>query len=66
MSTEEARHAQLVAWLEEQGHNAEAIAKILDKVAEYDDRMAHESVFDSIDTGKFNLQAIIDEALGKE
>ncbi|QDU89836.1 hypothetical protein Pla175_32320 [Pirellulimonas nuda] len=66
MSTEELRHAQLVAWLEDQGHDADAIEKILDKVAEYDDRMVHESVFDSIDAGKFNLQSIIDEALGKD
>ncbi len=65
MSTEEIRHAQLVAWLEDQGHDDEAIEKILDKVAEYDQRNIHDSLFDSIDAGKFDLQSIIDEALGK-
>lgn len=57
------RNAQLVAWLEDQGHSPEEIQKILEKVAEYDQRTAHESVFDSIESGAFDLSAIIDEAL---
>ncbi|MEN0110535.1 MAG: hypothetical protein AAF805_07400 [Planctomycetota bacterium] len=57
------RHAQLVAWLQDRGHSAEEIDRILAKVAEYDDRTARESVFDSIETGGFDLQGLIDEAL---
>jgi len=59
----EARHAQLIAWLEDQGHNAQEIDRIMAKVAGYDERTAHESVFDSIDSGGIDLAAIIREAL---
>lgn len=59
----EARHAQLISWLENQGHTAAEIDKILAKVDEYDAKTTHESIFDSVDSGEFNIQAIIDEAL---
>lgn len=57
------RHAQLIAWLEDQGHGEEEISQILTKLDEYDERTLHESVFDSIDSGKLNLVEIIKEAL---
>ncbi|WP_425396752.1 hypothetical protein [Aeoliella sp.] len=57
------RHAQLVAWLENQGHSIDEIDKILAKVAEYDAKTVHESIFDSIEEGAFDIQKIIDEAL---
>lgn len=60
---EETRHAQLIAWLQDQGHGEEQIQRILAKVAEYDERTVHESVFDSIETGAFDLSKIIEEAL---
>lgn len=60
------RHEELVAWLTERGHTPDEIGKILDKVAEYDARTINESIFDSIDSGDFNLTALIQEALGKE
>lgn len=58
-----ARHAQLIAWLEDQGNSDEEISRILDKLDEYDERTAHESIFDSIDAGRIDLTAIIKEAL---
>lgn len=61
----ETRHAQLIAWLENQGHSQDDIEKILAKVAEYDAKTVHESIFDSIDEGDFDIQQIIDEALGE-
>ena len=60
------RHEELIAWLEEQGHTAPEINKILAKLAEYDSRTLHESIFDSIDRGDFSITSIIDEALGEE
>lgn len=60
----ETRHAQLIAWLENQGHTEEEIEKILAKVDQYDAKTVQESIFDSIESGAFNIQAIIDEALG--
>lgn len=59
----ETRHAQLVAWLENQGHSPREIEKILAKVSEYDTQTVHESIFDSIETGAFNIKKIIGEAL---
>ena len=42
------RHDELVAWLTERGHSPDEVAKILEKVAEYDARTINESIFDSI------------------
>lgn len=60
------RHAQLITWLEEQGHTPAEIDKILAKVAEYDEQTTHESIFDSIDSGGIDLAAIVREALGEQ
>lgn len=57
------RHAQLVTWLEDQGHGKAEIEKILAKLDEYDNNTIHESVFDSIDSGHLDLAALIKEAL---
>ncbi len=60
------RHAQLVTWLEDQGHTPDDIERILAKLQAYDKQTAHESIFDSISAGHFDLQKIIDEALSRE
>ena len=62
----ENRQAQLVAWLEDQGHSPAEIEKILDKVAEYDERMTHDSIFDSIGAGNLDLSKLIEEALASD
>ena len=62
----ESRHEELVAWLTERGHSPEEIAKILAKVAQYDVETVSGSIFDSIDSGDFNIAAIIEEALGEK
>lgn len=61
----ETRHAQLITWLEDQGHTEDEIEKILAKLDDYDARTVHESVFDSIDSGHMNLEQIIKEAIGE-
>ena len=66
MSTADPRHAELVAWLTERGHSPEEIAKILAKLAEYDAQTTHESIFDSIETGDFDIAAAIKAALEVE
>jgi hypothetical protein len=66
MSAEDSRHQELVEWLREQSHSPEQIEKILAKVAEYDAQTLHESVFDSISRGQFDLSSIIKEALGED
>ena len=64
--SDETRNAQLVAWLQDQGHGEQEIEKILAKVAEYDRQTVHESVFDSIESGAFDLSTIIAEALADD
>ena len=63
---DDTRHQQLVTWLREQGHTPAEIDKIVAKVREYDQRTVHESVFDSIERGSFDLKKIIREALGED
>lgn len=60
------RQGELVAWLREQGHTDEQVERILAKVADYDKRSLHESIFDSIERGNFDLDAIIQDALGED
>ncbi|MEO0532194.1 MAG: hypothetical protein AAF266_16735 [Planctomycetota bacterium] len=60
------QHAQLIAWLEDRGHTSDEIDRILAKVKEYDERTVHESVFDSIESGAFDLAKVIDEALSDD
>lgn len=62
----EHQHAQLIAWLEDRGHTSDEIDRILTKVKEYDERTVHESVFDSIESGAFDLGRLIDEALSDD
>ena len=60
------RHQELIEWLQSQGHNEQEINRILKKVAEYDNRTISESIFDSIDSGDFDIGSLIDEALADE
>jgi hypothetical protein len=66
MSNVDPRQQELVEWLREEGHTPLEIERILAKVAEYDARMLHESIFDSINRGNFDVGTIIREALGEE
>ena len=66
MSTQDPKHDELVAWLKEAGHSDVEVEKILAKLSEYDAQTMHESVFDSINSGKFDIASIIAEALGED
>jgi hypothetical protein len=58
-------HAELLAWLEEQGHTPAEIEKVLAKVAEYDAQTVRESIFDSIHSGTINIAEFVREALNQ-
>jgi hypothetical protein len=62
----EAQHAELIAWLEEQGHTPAEVEKVLAKVAEYDAQTVRESIFDSISSGTIDIAEFVREALGPE
>lgn len=61
----ENQHAQLIAWLEDQGHSPAEIEQIMAKVAEYDAQTVRESIFDSINSGKIDIEKLVREALGE-
>ncbi|MEO1525977.1 MAG: hypothetical protein AAFX06_11115 [Planctomycetota bacterium] len=47
--------------LTEEGCSLEEIDQILRKLQEHDQRTVRESVFDSIEAGRFDLQSLIQE-----
>ena len=59
MTPPEQNHDELTQWLKEQGHSSVAIRKILAKLEEYDAQTIHESVFDSINSGKCDIASIL-------
>lgn len=66
MTSSEENYEELREWLRGEGHSPMAINKILAKLEEYDAKTMHESVFDSINSGKFDIASIIQEALGDD
>ena len=54
--------AVLAHLLTEQGCSLEEIEHILRKLREHDQRTIRESVFDSVEAGRFDLKALIEEA----
>ena len=65
MPADHSQQARLISWLEVEGHTREQIERILAKIDEYDARTQHESLFDAIDRGAIDLQAIIKEVVGE-
>lgn len=58
-------YGALIEWLEERGHSKQEIEIILAKVRQYEKKMQHDSVMDSIGAGRLTLDALVAEALGK-
>lgn len=56
-------YAQLTKLLRSKGHSEVEIARILDRVRQYDKEMEVDSVMDSIAAGRMDLMTIIQEAL---
>jgi hypothetical protein len=55
--------SELTELLEDKGHSPREIEKIVDKMRQYEAELQVDSVMDSIDAGRFDLAAIIQEAL---
>jgi len=53
----------VVEWLQQRGFTPPEIAKVLDRMAQYDQKTQSDSVFDSIGNNSLTLDAIIREAL---
>ena len=63
MSDGTGEYTQLTGLLRSKGHSEVEIARILERVRQYDKEMEVDSVMDSIAAGRMNLMAIIEEAL---
>ena len=63
MSDDSENEQQLVEYLKQRGHSQGDVDKILKRLADHDEETFRHSVFDSIESGSFNLEAIIKEAL---
>ena len=63
---EESWSDQLTEYLRAKGHTGEDIEKILVLVERYENQVQRDSLMESIDSGSFDLEAIIAEAMDKE
>jgi hypothetical protein len=64
--TESDWQSDLAGMLAEKGHTPAEVQKIVARVQQYENEMQVDSVMDSIDAGRFDLAAIIKEALGTQ
>ncbi len=65
MEPAEEDYKVLVEWLTERGHSEDEIQKILARVRDYDEKTQHDSVMDSIGSGRMSLDALVKDALGQ-
>jgi hypothetical protein len=55
---------EIEQWLADRGYPPAAIKKILQRLDHYDSRINRESVFDAMEKGEIDMDALIKEALG--
>jgi ribose 1,5-bisphosphokinase PhnN len=65
MEPAEEDYQVLVEWLTERGHSEDEIQTILARVRDYDEKTQHDSVMDSIGSGRISLDALVKDALGQ-
>jgi hypothetical protein len=61
-----AEHPEIAQWLSERGYPPEAIQRILQRLDQFDEKINRESVFDAMETGELDMDALIKEALSDE
>lgn len=55
--------AEIIKYLAERGYGHEDIAKIMSRLAEYDEKMVRDSLFASFSSGSFSIDDIIRDSL---
>ena len=55
---------EIETWLAERGYPPAAIQKILERLDSFDAKVNRDSVFDAMETGELDMDALIKEALG--
>lgn len=56
---------EIEKWLTERGHSSDEIEKILARLDRWDAEAKRDSVFDAMETGELDMDALIKEALGE-
>ena len=56
---------EIEKWLAERGHSPDEIEKILERLDRFDAKVNRESIFDAMETGELDMDALIKEALGE-
>ncbi len=56
---------EIEQWLADRGYPPAAIEKILQRLDQYDSRVNRESVFDAMEKGDLDMDALIKEALAE-
>jgi len=56
---------EIEQWLSERGYPPEAVAKILQRLDQFDAKVNRDSVFDAMETGELDMDALIKDALGE-
>lgn len=54
---------EIQQWLAERGYPPAAIEKILERLDRFDSKINRDSVFDAMETGELDMDALIKEAL---
>jgi hypothetical protein len=57
---------EIEQWLQERGHTNDEIAKILERLEQFDANANRESLFDAMETGELDMDALIKDALGEK
>ena len=55
---------EIQQWLAERRYPPAAIEKILERLDRFDSKINRDSVFDAMETGELDMDALIKEALG--
>lgn len=54
---------EIEKWLADRGHSSDEIKKIIERLDRFDAKVTRESVFDAMETGELDMDALIKEAL---
>ena len=60
------QHSEIREWLAGRGYPPAAVERILTRLDEFDFKAKRDSLFDAIETGEIDIEAIIKDALKEE
>ena len=57
---------EIIDWLKQRNHSASEVEQIMQQLDAYDASAVRASIFDSVDAGQFDIEAIIREVIASE